>query len=179
MSMRRSRALSIDGVHDSTWIRRETEEAQRESDSLRDAGQQYLDDMDRLLAVIDAIDDADIDQDEADESRAELERMLEEAQEQVETEVVSPMEANEERLLQLQEMAEEAVDEHEEITRGVDTANEVTGFGIVDVIRDIDREGEALSDAASEAASALDLQIKQAETLRREARMRSLRGGRS
>lgn len=179
MSMRRSIARNIDGVHDSAWIRRETHDAQAEGKRLQEEGQRYLNDMDRIVSVLDAINDSNIDQDEADRSRTELDQMLAEAQEAAEADVVSKMEENEARLLELQEMAEDAASEHEAIAEGVDTAVEVTGFGISDVVRDIDAEGDALSDAASEAAAELDLQIQQAEMLQREARLRAIRGRRS
>lgn len=178
-SMRRSLSHSIDGVHDSAWIRRETEDAKAEGEWLKEKGGIYIDDMDKLNALADALEKAAIDQDEVRARLTELDRMLEEAEQDLQDNVIAEMEDNESKILSLQEMAEDAASEHESILEVADTSVEVTGFGITDVVDGVDSEGKALNDVASEAAKALDLQMQQAATLEREARMRAIRRGRS
>lgn len=176
--MRRSLTHSIDGVHDSSWIRKETQDRQQEAQKLREQGGGYVDDMDRIVAARDAIADADIDSDEIDGHLTELDQMLRDAEQELESNVITKMEENEEIMLELEEMAEEAASEHDAILAEVDTNTRFTGHEITDVAKDIETEGEALKDAAREAADALSAQIEQAAALRRNAQMRSIRRGR-
>lgn len=176
--MRRSLARSIDGVHDSSWIRREVQDAQQESQRLQEKGDEYLQDMDRIVAARDALADADIDSEELDGHLTELDQMLHDAEQELESEVITEMEDNEALMLELQEMAEDAASEHDAILTEIDTNTKVTGHELADVTKDIDSEGQALKDAAREAADALSAQIEQASALQRNARMRSIRRGR-